>query len=233
MSENPTPPTPPPFTRVPEGEIPWEDAADVITLIFSILAGLVFILIALGVRRMRQNERALMGAKAAKALRDKPPGVISKSDLTAVEKAARTMGGDVQAFLDALARCEVLASLAQPCTPAATAAMRAALAGKATWPEEPADAAAAGALLHSHLHSASLPAKGVWPRGVAVACEYAREAIVEVCSASQKAKSGPFLIHNNAPYTTLSDWNLRPLGTTGGLADVFYINEYTDMYVYR
>jgi hypothetical protein len=176
----PTPAPPPPFTPAPEGEIPWEDAADVIMYIISIVGGLVVMLIALGMRRMRQNERALIAAKAAKAARDNPPGVVAKADLTAVEKVARTVTSDIQPFLDALTRCEVVVALAKPCTPAAVSAMRKALAGQASWPEDPPSAAAAGALLHAQLHAESLPAKGVWPRGVSDACEYAREAVVEV-----------------------------------------------------
>lgn len=172
-------PSPPKYKPVPEGEIPWEDAADVILYIVSIIGGLVVMLLALGVRRMRQNERAQAAARAAKAARDNPPGVVPKSDLAAVDKVARTMKGDVQPFLDALARCEVVGLLAKQCTPAAAGAIRKALSGQATWPEEPASAAAAGALLHAHLHAQSLPAKGAWPRGVSDACEYAREAVVE------------------------------------------------------
>ena len=174
MSSSPPPPRP-----TPQGEIPWEEASDVIGYILSIVIGLLVLLVALGVRRQRLAAQAIKAAKAAREARDNPPGVVPKRDLLAVEKAAKVLGEDTAPFLATLLSCGVLEQLSKPCTDGAVKAVKKALGARVVWPDEPASVAAAGALLYAHLRADELPAKGVWPRAVKDACEYAREAVVE------------------------------------------------------
>ena len=70
------------------------------TVIATVVAGLIVIVIALGFRRKREAERVVAREKAAAAKRKAPPpGAVARADLSAVEKLARTAGADPQAVL--------------------------------------------------------------------------------------------------------------------------------------
>ena len=160
-----------------------DSAETVIATVVAIVAGLIVIDHRDRPRlpaEARGRERVVAREKAAAAKRKAPPpGAVARADLSAVEKLARTAGADPDAFLAGLATTEVLGRLASPLSPAAAAAVRKALAGKAELPPEGDGAAAvAAALVHTHLRRGELPAR-LWPKRDADEAEAAVEAVAE------------------------------------------------------